>query len=102
MVAELLGYPQVNVVKLEIGEGKVTAHREIEGARRGHRDVAAGGHHGAEGAQRAALRVAEGHHGREEEPLRETKLADLGVADGDPATRSTIAQARAPAKSGGR
>ena len=33
MVAELLGYPQVNVVThLEVGEGKVTAHREIEGA----------------------------------------------------------------------
>lgn len=33
MVAELLGYPQVNVVThLEIGEGKLTAHREIEGA----------------------------------------------------------------------
>ena len=33
MVAELLDLPHVaNVVKLEIGEGKVTAHREIEGA----------------------------------------------------------------------
>jgi electron transfer flavoprotein beta subunit len=33
MVAELLGYPQVNVVThLEVGEGKITAHREIEGA----------------------------------------------------------------------
>ena len=33
MVAELLGYPQINVVThLEAGEGKVTAHREIEGA----------------------------------------------------------------------
>lgn len=33
MVAELLGYPQVNVVThLEIGEGKLTAHREIESA----------------------------------------------------------------------
>jgi electron transfer flavoprotein beta subunit len=33
MVAELLGYPQVNVMtKLEIGEGKATAHREIEAA----------------------------------------------------------------------
>lgn len=33
MVAELLGYPQVNVVtKLEVGDGKLTAHREIEGA----------------------------------------------------------------------
>jgi len=32
-VAELLGYPQVNVVThLEVGDGKVTAHREIEGA----------------------------------------------------------------------
>lgn len=33
MVAELLGYPQVNVVThLEVGEGTLTAHREIEGA----------------------------------------------------------------------
>jgi electron transfer flavoprotein beta subunit len=33
MVAELLGYPQVNVVThLEAGAGKITAHREIEGA----------------------------------------------------------------------
>jgi electron transfer flavoprotein beta subunit len=33
MVAELLGYPQVNVVtKLEVADGKLTAHREIEGA----------------------------------------------------------------------
>jgi electron transfer flavoprotein beta subunit len=33
MVAELLGYPQVNVVThLEVGEGKLTAHREIEAA----------------------------------------------------------------------
>jgi len=33
MVAELLGYPQVNVVThLEVGEGTITAHREIEGA----------------------------------------------------------------------
>jgi len=33
MVAELLGYPQVNVVThLEVGDGKLTAHREIESA----------------------------------------------------------------------
>jgi electron transfer flavoprotein beta subunit len=33
MVAELLGYPQINVVThVELGDGKVTAHREIEGA----------------------------------------------------------------------
>jgi electron transfer flavoprotein beta subunit len=33
MVAELLGYPQMNVVThLEVGDGKITAHREIEGA----------------------------------------------------------------------
>lgn len=33
MVAELLAYPQVNVVThLEVGEGKLTAHREIESA----------------------------------------------------------------------
>ena len=33
MVAELLGYPQLNVVThLEVGDAKITAHREIEGA----------------------------------------------------------------------
>ncbi len=33
MVAELLGYPQINVVThLEVAGGKVTGHREIEGA----------------------------------------------------------------------
>src|SRR5580765_5021741 len=33
MVAELAGVPHVgNVVKLEVGENKATAHREIEGA----------------------------------------------------------------------
>jgi electron transfer flavoprotein beta subunit len=33
MVAEVLGYPQVNVVThLEVGDGKLTANREIEGA----------------------------------------------------------------------
>jgi len=33
MTAELLDYPQVNVVThMELGEGKLTAHREIEGA----------------------------------------------------------------------
>ena len=33
MVAELLGYPQVNVVThLEVSAGKLSAHREIEGA----------------------------------------------------------------------
>jgi electron transfer flavoprotein beta subunit len=33
MVAELLGYPQVNVVThLEVADGTLTAHREIEGA----------------------------------------------------------------------
>ena len=33
MVAELLGYPQLNVVThLEVGDGKLVAHREIEGA----------------------------------------------------------------------
>jgi electron transfer flavoprotein beta subunit len=33
MVAELLGYPQVNVVThLEVADGKLTAHRETDGA----------------------------------------------------------------------
>src|SRR5436309_4325049 len=32
-VAALLGYPQVNVIThMEVGDGKLTAHRELEGA----------------------------------------------------------------------
>jgi len=35
MVAELLGYPQVNVVThLEVGEGKLPRIRGVEGAKR--------------------------------------------------------------------
>ena len=33
MVAEILNLPQVTqIAKLEVGDGKVTAHREVEGA----------------------------------------------------------------------
>ena len=70
MVAELLGYPQINVVThLDAAGGKVTAHREIEGGG-DHRSGDAGGDHGAEGVERASLRVAQGNHGGEEDRHR--------------------------------
>ena len=66
MVAELLDLPHVSgVIKIEFGEGKLTAHREIEGGTEIVDAPLPCAGHGAEGAQRAALPVAEGDHGVE-------------------------------------
>ena len=71
MVAELAGLPHVgNVVHLTVGDGRVTAEREIEGAHEVVEMPAAGRAHRPEGLERAALRVAQGHHGGEEEADR--------------------------------
>ena len=88
MVAELVGLPHVgNVVKLEIGDGKVTAHREIEGA-----------HEVVECALPAVLTAQKGLNepryaslkgimGAKKKPIAEKKLAELGVPEADPAAR---------------
>ncbi|HEY7574601.1 MAG TPA: electron transfer flavoprotein subunit beta/FixA family protein [Thermoanaerobaculia bacterium] len=90
MVAELVGRPHVgNVVKLEIGDGKVTAHREIEGA-----------HELVECALPAALTAQKGLNepryaslkgimGAKKKPITEKKLSDLGIPEADPAGAKT-------------
>jgi electron transfer flavoprotein beta subunit len=86
MVAELAGVPHVgNVVKLEVGQGQVVAHREIEGA-----------HEIVECALPAVLTAQKGLNepryaslkgimGAKKKPIAEKKLAELGVAEADPA-----------------
>src|SRR5262245_54037996 len=90
MFAELAGVPHVgSVVKLELGEGKVTAHREIEGA-----------HEVVECALPAVLTAQKGLNepryaslkgimAAKKKPIAEKKLADLGVPEADAAQAKT-------------
>ncbi len=82
MVAELAGVPHVgNVVHLTVGEGKVTADREIEGA-----------HEVVECALPAALTAQKGLNepryaslkgimGAKKKPIAEKKLAAMGIPE---------------------
>lgn len=90
MVAELLGVPHVgSVVGLEVGEGRVTAHREIEGA-----------HEIIECALPAALTAQKGLNepryaslkgimAAKKKAIAEEKLADLGIPESEPAGAKT-------------
>jgi len=90
MVAELAGVPHVgNVVKLEIGDGKVTAHREIEGA-----------HEIVECALPAALTAQKGLNepryaslkgimGAKKKTIAEKKLTAMGIPEAEPAGAKT-------------
>jgi electron transfer flavoprotein beta subunit len=90
MFAELMGIPHVaNVIKLEVGEGKVTADREIEGA-----------HEVVECSLPAALTAQKGLNepryaslkgimAAKKKPVAEKKLAELGVPEADPANAKT-------------
>ncbi len=90
MFAELAGVPHVaSIVKLEVGDGKVTAHREIEGA-----------HEVVECSLPAALTAQKGLNepryaslkgimAAKKKTIAEKKLAELGVAEADPAQAKT-------------
>ena len=86
MTAELTGVPHVaNVVKLEVGDGKIVAHREIEGA---HEivecalPVALTAQKGLNEPRYASLK---GIMGAKKKPIAEKKLAELGIPEADPA-----------------
>jgi electron transfer flavoprotein beta subunit len=90
MFAELMDLPHVaNVIQLEVGEGKITAHREIEGA-----------HEVVECALPAVLTAQKGLNepryaslkgimAAKKKPVAEKKLAELGVPEADPANART-------------
>ncbi|HKF45125.1 MAG TPA: electron transfer flavoprotein subunit beta/FixA family protein [Thermoanaerobaculia bacterium] len=86
MVAELLDLPHVgNVIKLEVGEGKITAHREIEGAHEiveSTLPVVLTAQKGLNEPRYASLK---GIMGAKKKPIAEKKLADLGIPEADPA-----------------
>ena len=90
MVAELAGIPHVaNVVKLEVGEGKITADREIEGAHEiveSSLPVALTAQKGLNEPRYASLK---GIMGAKKKPIAEKKLAAMGVAEADAANAKT-------------
>lgn len=90
MAAELLDLPHVgSVVKLEVGAGKVTAHREIEGAHEvveSSLPVVLTAQKGLNDPRYASLK---GIMGAKKKPIAEKKLADLAIPEADPAQAKT-------------
>ena len=86
MVAELLGYPQVNVVThLEIGDGKLTAHRELEGAEDVIEAALPAVVTAQKGLNEPRYASLKGIMGAKKKPIAEKKLAELGMPEADPA-----------------
>jgi electron transfer flavoprotein beta subunit len=90
MFAELAGVPHVaSIVELEVGDGKVTAHREIEGA---HEivectlPVVLTAQKGLNEPRYASLK---GIMAAKKKTIAEKKLSDLGVPEADPAQAKT-------------
>ena len=85
MVAELVGIPHVgNVIQLEVGDGKVTAHREIEGAHEVVECQLPAVLTAQKGLNEPRYASLKGIMGAKKKPIAEKKLADLGVAEADP------------------
>src|SRR5262245_51377770 len=90
MFAELANLPHVgSVIKVEYGDGKITAHREIEGA---HEVVECAlpcvltAQKGLNEPRYASLK---GIMAAKKKPIAEKKLSDLGVPEADPANART-------------
>lgn len=105
MVAEILGYPQINVVtKLEIGEGTIKAHREIEGAE----DVIEASMPAVVTAQKGLneprYSSLKGIMAAKKIPIDTKSVADLGLSDSDVLNQRVVfvSLELPPEKSGGR
>jgi electron transfer flavoprotein beta subunit len=105
MVAELLGYPQVNVVThLEAGEGKVTAHRELEGAEEILEAATPAVITAQKGLNEPRYASLKGIMAAKKIPIDAKNVTDLGLQESDIYNqRVTIVSLELPAeKSGGR
>ncbi len=105
MVAELLGYPQINVVThFELGDGKVTAHREIEGAEEiieARTPVVITAQKGLNEPRYASLK---GIMAAKKIPIETKTVADLGLNESDVFGQRVVVKSieLPPEKSGGR
>ncbi len=90
MFAELFGVPHVgSVIKLEVGDGKVTAHREIEGAHEVVECALPAVFTAQKGLNEPRYASLKGIMAAKKKPIAEKKLAELGVAEADPAQAKT-------------
>ena len=84
MVAELLGYPQVNVVThFEAGAGKATAHREIEGAEEVIEVSLPAVITAQKGLNEPRYAQLKGIMAAKKIPIESKSLADLGLQESD-------------------
>jgi electron transfer flavoprotein beta subunit len=105
MVAELLGYPQINVVThLEIGDGKVTAHREIEGAEEIIEAPTPAVITAQKGLNEPRYASLKGIMAAKKVPVDTKSVSDLGLSDSDIFKQRvvTVSIDLPPEKSGGR
>lgn len=105
MLAELLGYPQVNVVtKLEAGDGKVTAHREIEGAEEVIECPTPAVITAQKGLNEPRYASLKGIMAAKKIAIDTKSVADLGLEDGDIFNQRVVhvSLEMPPEKSGGR
>jgi electron transfer flavoprotein beta subunit len=105
MVAELLAYPQINVVThLDVGDGKVTGHREIEGAEEIIEASTPAVITAQKGLNEPRFASIKGIMAAKKIPIETKTLADLGLQDSDIYNqRVTVVSLELPAeKKGGR
>ncbi len=90
MVAELAGVPHVaNVVKLELGDGKITAHREIEGAHEIVECTLPAALTAQKGLNEPRYASLKGIMGAKKKTIAEKKLAAMGIPEADPGNAKT-------------
>jgi electron transfer flavoprotein beta subunit len=105
MLAELLGYPQVNVIThLEVADGKITAHREIDAAEEIIEAPTPAVLTAQKGLNEPRYASLKGIMAAKKIAIDAKSIADLGLSDGDVFNqRVTITKLELPAeKSGGR
>jgi electron transfer flavoprotein beta subunit len=90
MFAELMGVPHVgSVIKLELGDGRITAHREIEGAHEVVECTLPAVLTAQKGLNEPRYASLKGIMAAKKKPIAEKKLAELGVPEADPAQAKT-------------
>ncbi len=90
MFAELMDLPHVaNVIKLEVKEGKITAHREIEGAHEVVECSLPAVLTAQKGLNEPRYASLKGIMAAKKKPIAEKKLAELVVPEADPVNART-------------
>jgi electron transfer flavoprotein beta subunit len=105
MVAELLGYPQVNVVtKFEVGEGKATVVREVEAAEEVIETSLPAVITAQKGLNEPRYASLKGIMAAKKITIDTKTVADLGLADGDVFNQRVVfvSLELPPEKSGGK